>query len=506
MTPSDDSALSAAQAALGLGDLSSAEKFVTAHLAVRPDDTDALGLLADVQDRRKDVHACAATLDRLMELAPSRIEVPKYRMLAKLHIHGGNPEKARAVLARALLVHPGNLDLHVMHANLAGGLAETCEALEGVLAKFSHDAVAESVILNSITVNRAKLSRAARALPDDGLSWEDTSAWPDPEGLERFRRAIVERMKRTQRGELVLDAACIAAWDRKWDRADQLLEAVRAHHAGTFADYTAFGSTFHEGLDRYDDETILGLLPPVRHILAPPHQAGETLLLASDPKYFRQFTVPFLHSLERMEVPIDVQVHVMGGGEAVWRDMAAGLDRFRHARVAFSAEDPGPFAVGLTNVRLYCHAIRFVRLFQAVARTQRPTWVFDVDVFVQRDPRPLLGRLAAFDVSIRTNPCLLTPPGRLAGNLVGISPTARGLEYARRVAAYILHWKEAGTWAFGIDQVALDSAYVHMDRTGLAPKTHFQGRADASNGVAGDSIFYFPTGANKYIAATKPAS
>lgn len=506
MTPSVETTFSAAQTAFEAGDLPGAARMLAALLQADPDDVDALCLLAGVQDQQKDVYACAATLERLMVLAPSRIDVWKYRLLAKQKLHAGETERARAILAQALVIYPSSLDLRIMYANNAGSLEEVCAALEGIFAKFSSDPVAASMILNTITVRRANLARAAKALPDDAISWEDGSVWPDPEGLERFRRVINAQMKQSQRGELVLDAACVAIWNRKWDRADELFRLVRKHRAGTYADYAAFGSKFHGELDHYDYETISRLLPPVHHILTRPRQAKETLLLASDPNYFRQFTLPFLATLERMALPLDIQVHVMGGDEASWQGMALSLDQFSHVRAAFSAEDPGQLAVGISNVRVYSHAIRFVRLFQEAARTRRPVWVFDVDAFVQKDPRPLFARLDDCDVSIRVNPCLLTPPARVAGNLVGIAPTERGLEYARRVAAYILHFKERGTWAFGIDQVALDSAYVHMDRMGSAPKTYFQGHADASNRDDGESVFYFPTGANKYFAAEKPAA
>lgn len=494
-------------AAQDAGDFAGAERMAKALLAGQPDDVDALAVLVNAQDRQKNVHDYMETLGRLIALAPDRIKPANYRLFAKMQVHEGKIAAARATLAQAIAAYPGNLDLCIARAGLAGDLGSVCEELEAVIPAFAQNPVAVAALLNGITVNRAKLTRLSKGLPPDyGVSWDDSSTWSDPDGLERFRQVIGELMAQSQRGELVLDAACIAIHCKKWERADRILEVVRSQSSGSFADCTAFGSQFHAELERFDYETTVAMLPPVERLLEAPPQAPETLLLASDPNYFEQFTLPFIAALERMGIPADVQVHVMGGTPGRWREMAAGLDRFSTVRVSFSAEDSGPYANGIDNIRLYCHAIRFVRLFQEARRRQRRMWVFDVDVFLKRDPRPLLDRLTDFEVSIRTNPTLLTPVGRVGGNLIGIAPTPRGLEYARRVAAYILYWKERGTWAWGIDQCALDSAFVHLDRIGQGPRTYFQGADDVSNGVDGPCAFYFPTGANKYIAATKSAS
>ena len=444
--------------------------------------------------------------ERLMDSAPSQGDAAQYRWLAKLKISAGELDAARRVLLQGLAAHSGDLDLHIMYACTAGDLEKVCAALEDLLPRFAEDPKAVSTILSAVTVHRAKLKRVRAGLQEEmGVSWEDTCTWPDPEGLERFRGVIKAQNKASPRVDLVLDGACVAICDREWDRADGLLHVVRTNVSRTFADYAAFGAQFHQELDRFYYEAISGLLPPVTHILSPPVQSGETLLLASDPKYFRKFTLPFIAALDRMEIPADLHVHIMGGDPESWRAMCAGLEAFTHVRVGFSAEDPGPFASGSSNISLYCHAIRYVRLFQEAARRQRRMWVLDVDVFVRKDPRPLLSRLAEFDVAIRTNPCLLSPPARIAGGLTGIAPTPRGLEFARRVAAYIVYWKERGTWAWGRDQVALFSTYAYLDKIGQPPRTYFQGPADVSSGEGSDAIFYFPTGVKKYFVG-EPAA
>ncbi len=496
MTPSEKTPLSAARAAIGGGDFAGAAAALKTHLAAQPDDLKALTLLAQAQERLGAITDAAETLERLVALAPARVDAAGYRMLAKLKLFSGAPEGARAALTQAIAVHPGNLDLRIMHAGLAGDLERVCAELEEVAALFAGDPDASATALRALIGNRAHRARLRAGLPDDARSWEDTCAWPDPEGLERFRQVISGLNKQRPRPDLVIDAACIAICRCDWDRADELLEAVRARALGTLADYTAFGAAFHAGLDRFGFETMSGLLPPVHHILSPAPQSGETLLFASDPVYFAKFTQPFIAALETMAIPADIQVHVMGGDAAAWHSMAAGLGTLTHVRVGFSAEDPGAASIGL-----YTHAIRFVRQYLEAARRRRRVWVFDVDGFVQHDPRPLLGRLAEYDVSIRANPVLFTPPARVAGNLVGIAPTPLGLDYGRRVAAYILHWKNAGTWSWGIDQVALYSAYAYMARTGRQPKTYFQGAADVSNADENDAVFYFPTGIKKYFVA-----
>jgi hypothetical protein len=170
--------------------------------------------------------------------------------------------------------------------------------------------------------------------------------------------------------------------------------------------------------------------------------------------------------------------------------------------VALSVEDSGAAAQDDASAKVYFHAVRFIRFYGELKRTGRPMWLLDVDVDLLQDPMPLLRQLNEFDLAVQTNPCSFEPTSKFKAACVGISPTARGLAYARRIAAYIFYWRRRGEWWWGIDQVALFSSYAHDASRGEAPRTLFlDAMAVRGSGQTG-GVFYFPAGLVKFQLGT----
>jgi hypothetical protein len=125
-------------------------------------------------------------------------------------------------------------------------------------------------------------------------------------------------------------------------------------------------------------------------------------------------------------------------------------------------------------------------------------WMLDCDVQLLRDPRPLFASLNTTDLALRTNSCSFEPMLKITASCVGIAPTEKGLEFARRVAAAIIHWKTRGTWNWGVDQIALFSAYAHMSTQGREPKTLFLDNLAMNDKVGDTGAIRFMSGMDKF--------
>lgn len=534
--------LTDAQEALTAGDLVSAEKAARAVLAQEPANPlglhllgsvlahqarfaeaaavlteaaklapspEVLGLLAQAHYRMQAFSDSEATLDRLLDEFPAAVAVPQFQQLAKLKGAAGKPDEAREVFARAKALHPDNFELMVLYATTFADVpAHACAELEKCLARVDGALDKVSYLTKHIALYRAQHARAAFGpMASFAQSWPETYRWPDAEGIERLRHALMAEIKGggTARVDVYLDLACVAMWAGNFPGAEQLLAHVRSNVAGTVADCFVLDTQFHTALEVLTDATHFAGLAPVQHLVQPPFQTGETLFLAADPHYFQRFIVPFLGAMDKAGVAADIQVHLLDGPETAWADAARALEKFTALRVGLSAEASGAAAQGQVYARVYYHSIRFIRLYQELVRTKRPVWMLDADVNFVRDPRPLLARIAGHDIALRANPYCFEPGYKIMAGCLGMAPTPRGLEFARRVAVLIAYWKSNGKWKWGVDQLALFLVYARMCEQQQEPNTLFLG-PDAVCGLGEVSgTFQFPAGIQKFMQ-TAPAA
>jgi hypothetical protein len=87
----------------------------------------------------------------------------------------------------------------------------------------------------------------------------------------------------------------------------------------------------------------------------------------------------------------------------------------------------------------------------------------------------------------------------MAAGCVGVSPTPRGVEFVRRVAASVIQWKDRGTWNWGIDQIGMLSAYAYMSAVGREPKTLFLDDTAMNNAVGDTAPLLFLSGIRKHM-------
>lgn len=463
---------------------------------------DLLHRLALIQYSRQALDACERTLDSLITIAPSQVDLPTYRLLAKLKGAAQRPDEARAVMARAVAAHPGATEFVAAYTDLLEPKERIAE-LEKHLRLVSADPGRVAYLLLRLTTCRAPEQREARGLPVDfGLSWADTLQWPDFESLPRLRdRLMAEIAGGSRRATARLDLAYIAVAEGAWDIAESYLGKLRSGPKRTPADFTAFGREFHATLDAMGDREISGELAPVQRIAAPPFQSGETIYVACDPKYFVRFALPFIAQFEAAAWAINLHVHILDGDSAQWAEAAAAIAGFSRVRVTLTAEASGAHGQGLAYARRYYHAVRYIRLFDELRQWRRPMWMLDADAQLLRDPRALLSSLNRYDVAFKSYPCCFEPVLKIDASCVGISPTPLGLEFARRVAAYIAYWKSRGTWEWGVDQLGLFSSYAHMSDQGREPATLFLNDTHVSRRSNLTGAIHFLPGIGKYAPA-----
>ena len=462
-------------------------------------EADVLADLALQHYERREFAAAEETLDRLVTLAPARVDLTTYRLLAKLKSAGGGPDSARAVMQGALQAHPGRTEFVAAYADTLAP-EEAIATLEQHLADVRTDPSRAAYLLLRMTSIRAPLARRATGLPPDhGLSWRDTFQWSDAAALPALKAALqAEIAMGSKRATARLDLAYIAVSNGDWETVEKYLAELRGGPKRTPADFTAFGAAFHAGLDAMTDANIVSGLAPVQRLLDG-RAADEKLFMASDHSYFATFTLPFLRQLEAMQIPVAVHVHLLDGGNSEWTEARGLLGALKHVAATLTAEASGASAQGRVYARNYYHAVRYVRFYEELTRGRTRMWMLDCDVQLLRDPRPFLASLGPHDLALRTNPCSFEPMLKITASCVGIVPTSKGLEFARRVAASIIHWKNRGSWSWGVDQIALFSAYAHMSAQGREPATLYLDNLAMNDKVGDTGTIRFMSGMDKFV-------
>jgi tetratricopeptide (TPR) repeat protein len=462
--------------------------------------------LAGVQWSLNNYPATEQTLEQLLAQGDlsAKMEEHAYLRLAKLKSSRGDEAGATALLLQARARTPRNVNYAVAHADIiaATDVVRARAELEQLLQTPGLPDADISNVLAAQTHHGATINRQVRGLSITiAESWKDCVGWDDRIGAKRLLEATKKELGPSGgRAGAVMNLALIYALIGEWDAADAVLTQIRTRNQGTYANIAKFGRDHFAALEGMTDDAVLEGLAPNVEIVAPAPGTGPCLYLASDPVYFRKFTKPFLRALDEHGATCDVHVHLLDGDPAMWQREAEDIAKLTRRRVSLSAEASDAADRYNNHARVYYHAIRFVRFYEALKRWGRPMWLLDVDVGLRGDPTALLAKLNTFDVAMRGRACAFTSWSKLSACCVGVAPTARGLEYARLVAAYIMDAKRTETWMWSLDQMALFAAYVHLQRMGRMPHTWFLQDDLLTINSDGDAPLRFVSGVYKYIA------
>ncbi|HEY8571004.1 hypothetical protein [Phenylobacterium sp.] len=220
--------------------------------------------------------------------------------------------------------------------------------------------------------------------------------------------------------------------------------------------------------------------------------AQAVFFAAADAHYVELYARWYVLSLLKFcDVPFMVVVHVIGGAaslKAAAKTVGIQDDRlvfcgdsFDASAVATKAYDAPPKGQAEKPIAHF-QCVRFQRLGELLTRLERPVFVSDIDLLLQRGVADLLDRHAAADLVLNENELSWNAGSRITANLLLLKPTGNAQAFLRFLRAYLddkLGRPEVTRW---IDQVALVHARHHLVRHGLDPQIgYFDTATDINN-------------------------
>ena len=198
-----------------------------------------------------------------------------------------------------------------------------------------------------------------------------------------------------------------------------------------------------------------------------------------------------LSVLKYCDVACLIVIHVIGGADRLG-EIAARVgvsdprlvfagDRFDAGAVTTRVYDAPPKGL-IAKPVAHFQSVRFLRLAALLETLQRPVFVSDIDLLLQRGVADLLDRAAAEDVMFNENEASWNAGSRLTANLMLVNPTANAGTFLRFLRSYLdaaLAGAEVTRW---IDQVSLILGWHHLARHGKAPRIgYFDTASDINN-------------------------
>ena len=414
--------------------------------------------------------------------------------------HNATEEAARYAAALAELL-PQNLAMLQAAVNCNRALGRTAEALryaEIMTAVEPANREARSVLADLLhaagEIGREIEHRAALAL--------DPAA--DLHGLIRLRDLH-------DAAGLIL---CRPLTRRSRELLDRLLAAARAVEVelpeGT--EWRAWADHYRLLIEALDMELALAPAPKARRpgkleIMA---SSGERLdwkalrakadglgaecifFAAADEAYVDLYARWYALSVQRYaDAQFLTVIHVAGGKGALAR--IAGKVGVTDPRLVFTADDfdaegvttrifDAPPKTWIEKPVAHLQSARFQRLGGLLSGLQRPVFVSDIDLLLQRGVADLLAAHAHADVVLNENEVTFNAGSRLTANLLLVKPTAHGQAFAAALAAYLddrLARPEVTRW---IDQVGLTLARHNLQANAPAAKIgYFDTGSDINN-------------------------
>lgn len=198
-----------------------------------------------------------------------------------------------------------------------------------------------------------------------------------------------------------------------------------------------------------------------------------------------------LSVLKYADVPSLIVIHVIGGKDRL-AAIAAGVgisdERLIFAGDGFDADavttkvyDAPPKGF-IARPVAHFQCVRFQRLGTLLARLERPVFVSDIDLILQRGVSDLLARAAPADVMFNENEISFNAGSRLTANLLLVNPTADAQVFLAFLRDYIERELAKPAVTRWIDQVALVFARHHLLARGASPAlAYFDTTTDINN-------------------------
>jgi thioredoxin-like negative regulator of GroEL len=220
--------------------------------------------------------------------------------------------------------------------------------------------------------------------------------------------------------------------------------------------------------------------------------AEAVFFAAADEAYVDLYARWYALSVSRYaDVPFLTVIHVIGGkGQLKRIAKAVGV---ADERLVFTAD---AFDAGAVTTKCYdappkglidkpvahLQCSRFQRLGALLDRIERPVFVSDIDLILQRGVADLLAAQAHVDLVLNENELTFNAGSRLTANLLLVNPTQHGKGFVAALAAYLDAMLARPTVTRWIDQVGLTLARQNLLANAPAAKIgYFDTRSDINN-------------------------
>jgi len=461
------------------GNAAKAVELITLALRLAPDFADAYENLGNAQLDLECFDAAVASYTKARELNPGRADTARKLIVAlqaaaNQHVNAGRPAQARALLERLLELAPDRLD--VITALLP-------------------------MTLDRDNLNTLALADRAWRLRPDEVHWQqlwdlhnfagrDVAAARDflaasPDSPLRLV-ALGNALRRSRAGceaEAVyrraiaagpmepfapLRLACLLIEQGRLKEADHLLRQCDAMHTGR-TQAMHFSEDFFTGLRRRP-------LPPAPDNLRPHFVDRELVVFAAcDGEYFNRFISALLHSTTRsMEPKCSFHIHVINPPADARTRLAAWDDALGNPGIAVSTEQIDTTGMDDEERRTRFACARFRLLPHLMHVYRRPILMLDADLIVLGDLAGLLIAAAEGDFALVAMPLHEQDPWNwLWADVIVAHPTRLGETYFTLVAQYIDAHLEVGLARWFIDQIALAACLLAGFRGEPAPRPVF---------------------------------
>jgi len=284
-------------------------------------------------------------------------------------------------------------------------------------------------------------------------------------------------------------------------------ESAQAHFAqvaaatgNPMAGSIRFDPTFFDEISATTDADLLNGLPPVETVRSATFLANDVLYMACNASYFDAFAVPLLRSLAATASGTQVHIHLMDSDPGHTATADAFCASLTELAIALSVERPDLSGADIMTARAYFHAIRFIRFYHHVQIYDKTLWLMDVDGLFNLPPDTFFDAARGSDVAMRVRPGRLEPWNQFNACLFGVAPTSNAEKYLHATAAYIAHFYRKGPLAWGIDQLAMYSAYVDCQRRGTAPSVYLLDEKVLDYEYQEDGVLWCSSGSTKFMA------
>lgn len=261
-----------------------------------------------------------------------------------------------------------------------------------------------------------------------------------------------------------------------------------------------FGEAHFDALKAFDIDGYIATLPSITVLKTASFNDEDVIFISCDGAYLRDFGLPLLRSIAHHRVDAAVHIHLMSTQGDDQRQALALIEKITSLRSHVTAEDVSAIKDmdRMGGLRPYYHAGRFLRFFQFLSCANHRLWLMDADALANQDPIRAFAQLDGFDVGLRIRPARVEPWNQFSACLVAARPTAAAISYFKLAAAYLAHCMMNEGLRWGVDQLALYSAHLHMARTGQLPPTTYFGPLVADVEFQPDGIFWFTAGVKKF--------